>query len=93
MARNVAIFQDKSSSPKIIAKQGLDILSYFPEIKDTPTIHIIMEEQLNVIQPWDYFDESPHDLICGGGESSPFPFLESPLQNPNGPREGNKQLF
>ena len=38
IAQNKAIFQDKTSSPEATAKQGLGILSYFPQTKDDPSV-------------------------------------------------------
>ena len=52
----------------LIAKQGLDILFYFPQVKYTHVVRLITEEQINFSKPWDLFDGASQDLVCGGGE-------------------------
>ena len=52
---------------KLIAKEGLDILSSFPQVKDTPPARVITEEQINFSLPWDFYDGASHDQVCGGG--------------------------
>ena len=62
-------FRKKISSPKAIAKNGLDILSFFPQTKDVLAIRIITEEQIDQSMSWDFFDGASQDRICGGGDT------------------------
>ena len=66
LAKNKAIFLEKSSSPEEVAKQGLDILSYFPQTKDLLAPRFITEEQIGQDIPWAYFDGASQDMKCGG---------------------------
>ena len=66
LARNKAIFLEKASSSEEVAKQGLDILSYFPQTKDNPNLRVITDEQLEKDIPWAFFDGASQDLKCGG---------------------------
>ena len=56
LARNKATFLEKASSPEEVAKKGLEILSYFPQTKDSPAPRIILEEQIDKEIPWVFFD-------------------------------------
>ena len=67
VARNLAIFQEKASSPELVAKQGLDILSYFPQSKDQPAPRIISAELIDHSFPWAFFDGASQENKCGGG--------------------------
>ena len=67
ISQNQAIFQDKSSSPKVTANKGLDILSYFPQTKDAPSVRIIIVEKVDYTMPWDFLDGASQNLACGGG--------------------------
>ena len=67
IARNQAIFQEKASSPKVTTKQGLEILSYFPQTKDAPSVRIIIVEKVDYTMPWDFLDGASQNLSCGGG--------------------------
>ena len=67
LARNKVIFLKKYSSPKEVARRGLDIISYFPQARNTPSPRIIVPEQLNRNTPWDFFDGASQNLTCGGG--------------------------
>ena len=58
----------KSQLFRRIARRGLDIISYFPQVRNTPFPRIIVLEQLNRNTPWDFFDGASQKLTCGGGE-------------------------
>ena len=67
LARNKAIFLEEAISLEEVARQGLDILSYFPRTKNNPNPRIIIPEQMDKNTPWDFFDGASQDLKCGGG--------------------------
>ena len=48
-------------------KQGLSILSYFPQTKDHPARRIITEELIDQSYPWAYFDGASQDNKSQGG--------------------------
>ena len=63
----MSISLEKASSPKEVAKQGFDILSYFPQTKYLPSPRIIIEELIDKGIPCTYFDGASQDTKCGGG--------------------------
>ena len=67
LARNKAIFLEKYSSPKEVARKGLDIISYFPQTKNNPNRRVIIPELLDKNTPCNFFDGASQDLKCGGG--------------------------
>ena len=54
--RNKVIFLEKAPSPEEVAKQGFDILSYFPQTKELSAPRIISEELIEKDIPWAFFD-------------------------------------
>ena len=67
LARNRVIFLEKESSPEEVERKGLDVLSYFPQSRNTPRPRIIVPKQLNKNIPWAFFDGASQNLTCGGG--------------------------
>lgn len=67
MARNRAVFQDKPSTPELVAHNCTNILSYFPQKKNPPVPRIISEEVINKQKPWAYFDGASQNEDCRGG--------------------------
>ena len=61
IARNKSIFHEKASIPEEVTKKGLEILSYFPQTKDSSAPRIILEEQRDKDMPWDFFDDASQD--------------------------------
>ena len=72
IAQNKAIFQILLSIPKITTINSLDILSYFPQQKDSPTIRNITVEQINKSKPWDFFYGAAQNKHCDGGPTLHF---------------------
>ena len=91
LARNSSIFWERASSTKAIAKQGIYILSFFPQTKDSLTIRIISEELFDFSFPWALFDDASQDRICGGGATL-FLISEPSIQISNGVRGRNEQF-
>ena len=67
LAQNTTIFQEKASPTEVLAKQGLDLLSFFPQIKDALAIHVSVEDSIDHSFPWDFFDGASQEHNCGGG--------------------------
>ena len=59
LARNKSIFLEKDISPKEVARKELDILSYFPQTKNSPNLRVITAEQLDKDIPWGFLMELP----------------------------------
>ena len=63
----MVIFLEKASSPEEVARKGMDIFSYFPQIKNSPSPRIIAPEHLDKNIPMAFFDGASQNLTCEGG--------------------------
>ena len=45
----------------------MDIISYFPQAKNTPPPRIVAPELVNINTPWAFFDGASQNSTCGGG--------------------------
>lgn len=66
-ARNREVFKDKPTIPEIVAQNRTNILSYFPQEKNTSVPYIMSQVVINKQTPWDYFNGASQNEVYGGG--------------------------
>jgi hypothetical protein len=93
MAWNALRFKGQETIPDLVAAQGLSILSYFPQYKDSQAICVVTVEQIDFSIPWDFFYGASlkNNQSCGGGGCH-VPVTTTFFQNQDGTGPKNQQL-